>query len=254
METSSYITLPVVLTCSHTNNPQGKEFTLPSQELLQCTLQGANINGNQLLSAHPRAQHRSWCSLTSQTWMIWVMHHNCPLTGLASSNSLKMPLMSMVMLGVHLPPCPHALLNDPRQPCWRGRAASGTLQMPGEPDQSLVPPHLPGLQLPVEPNPNTTPCWTQSDSQRTGSAHTAWGWGVPLFVLGVCKWAPHDLCTASGQETCCRFLATQSPNQNIGMVESSSSLSALCCNDFLLPGDLKGSWDICEVRKEITLT
>ena len=34
------------------------------------------------------------------------------------------------------------------------------------------------------------------------------------------------------------------------MLGSTPSLSALCCNDFLLPGDLKGSQDIWEIRKE----
>ena len=76
---------------------------------------------------------------------------------------------------------------------------------------------------------------------------------VPLFVPGVHKWAPHNLCTAVGQETGCRFPASCRPSQKIQMVGSSLSLSTLFHNDFLPPGDLKGSWDIQEIRKEKTL-
>ena len=76
---------------------------------------------------------------------------------------------------------------------------------------------------------------------------------VPVFVPGLCKRAPHDLCTSSCQETGCGFLAACSPSQKIRMVGSSPSLSTLHCNDFLLPGDLKGSQNIHEMRKEKTL-
>ena len=101
---------------------------------------------------------------------------NCPLTWLASLNSLKMPLMSEVMLRAHLSLWPHTLLYNLRWPCQRGRATSGTLLLLGKRDPNLVPPLLPGLQLPVEPGPNATPCWTQSNGQRTGSGCMLQGW------------------------------------------------------------------------------
>ena len=117
MEKSGCIALPAVLNHNHTKNPKGKEFAWLSKDLLQCTPQGAHIHRNQTLSAHPKAQHRSWFNLTSQTWMIWVMDNNCLLTWPASSDGLKIPLMSEVMLKVCLPQQPHALLNDLRWPC-----------------------------------------------------------------------------------------------------------------------------------------
>ena len=177
------------------------------------------------VDAHPRAQHRSWCGLTSGTWMIWVIHHNCPLTLPASLNSLKMPPMSEVMLEVCLPPQPHALLKGTRWPCQRGRATSSALQMPGKPDPSQIPPHLPALQQPVDPNPNTTPHQTQSNSQRTGWGHIPWGWGN--HPTG----GQSSLCTGGAQVSSppplyciwqrCGFPASHSPSWKIGMVGSS---------------------------------
>ena len=261
MEMNGYITLPAALNHSHTRNPQGKQFTWPSQELLQCTPWGAHIHENQLLRAQPRAQHRSWCGLTSQAWMIWVMHHICLLTWSASSNGLKMPPISKVMLEVCQPLQPCTLLNDLRWQCWRGRATKGALQMPGEQDPSQASSHLLGPQLQVEPNPK--PHHARPDLMAKGlgqgihhedEGHTQLVATVHLFVPGVHKWSPHLLCITFGQETGCRFLVPHSHSQKIGMWDPPPSLSSLCHNDFLPPGDLQGSWDIHDMRKEKTLT
>ena len=72
-------------------------------------------------------------------------------------------------------PWSYVLLYDLRGQCQRGRATSGTLQLTGEPDPSPMMSHLPGLQLQVEPNQNTTPCQTQWNSQMTGSGHMLGG-------------------------------------------------------------------------------
>ena len=79
---------------------------------------------------------------------------------------------------------------------------------------------------------------------------------VPLFALGVYRRAPCDLCTVAGQVTGCGFQTSCSPSKNVGLVgpfTQPQCPTPLHHNDFLLPGDLKGSWDIWEMRKEKTL-
>ena len=77
--------------------------------------------------------------------------------------------------------------------------------------------------------------------------------GVPLFVPGMCRRAPCNLCTAAGQETGCRFLTSHSPIQEIGVMNPPPSHSTLHHNDSLPSEGLKDCWDIRETKKEKTL-
>ena len=207
----------------HSSSSQREELAQPSQESLWYTLQGAYIHHqNQLLNSCPRALHRWWCSSTSQTWMIWVNHCNCPLTWLASSNGLKMLPMTKVTLRVCLPPQTHALWYNPRQPSQRGRVTSGTLQLPGEPHPGPALLHLQGLQLWGNCT-HTTKCWTLLNSPGTGSGHALGEWeNHPTGGLSssLCTRGLKRGCTAADQETGCKFLTSHNQIWKNGMVES----------------------------------
>ena len=224
MGTSSYITLPGTLNRSHTKNPCGREFLTQSRNALMCTTRCSH-SWVSTVKCSPKSPAQRLVSLTSWTWMIWAMHLNCPLTWLAFLNGLEMPPMSEVMLRVCLPLWPHALLYYLRQLFWGGRVSSDALQLAGEPDQSLALPHLPSLQLPVETNPNTTLCWTQLNSQRTGSGQTSWGWGN------------HPI---GGQSSSTRGMQVSSPQP----LYSSRQRNRLWVSSLLQPKQKLGWWDL----------
>ena len=180
------------------------------------------------------------------------------LTWLASSNGLKVPLMSNVMLRDCLPLQSHALQQDPRWPCQRGRMTNSTLQLPREPHLGLAAPHLPGLQLWRTPS-CTAQCGPQSNGWGSGSGHTLKGWGHhPIGGLISSLWTRGAWERSNSSRSRDRLQVSDFPQLNLkknpGWWDPPPSLHNLHCDKFMPPGDLRGSQDIQETSNERTLT
>ena len=157
-------------------------------------------------------------------------------------------------------PCLHALLCNLRWPCQRRRVTCGTLLLLEKPDWSLVPLHPLGLQLPGESHPHVTPCQTWWNGQRTGLGHTPWEWGnhptgdqSSYLCRGCTGGLPEAFTQQLAKRQAAGFRLPTAQAKKLGQWDLLPSLSALCCNSFLFPGDLQGSQDICEMRKEKTV-
>ena len=207
------------LKCSHTKNllGEGVHLTQPGIALTAhyeaLTFMGTSC---QVLIQEP--MHRSWCGLTYLNLddLGDALQFPTDLAGF-----LKWPEDATneheVMFNVHLPPWPHALLNNPKSLYWRGWVISGTLQMPRwARTQVRWQPYLPlGLQLPVEPEPQHHTMldlieWPK-DWVRAYACHE--DKGTTQLVAGVSSLCTGDtqvsypclLSTVSGQETDYRF-------------------------------------------------
>ena len=111
------------------------------------------------------------------------------------------------------------------------------------PSSGVKPKHHTMLDLIKQPKD-----WVRAYATRMREPQNWWPEFLPLYWE--CASELPLLCIASGQETGCGFQASHSPSQKHGLGDLPPSLSALCHNNFLPPWNLKGSWDICEMRKE----